>query len=655
MDPGQAQHIQLKSYPHSYLDLPRGSQLLTPTDAPAKAIPREISLVELRSQLLPLLQPAGGASQQDIKVLLLLPDKTRKQTAARLLVDVMIGLCQSVQHLSFDIIFGLGTHPLMSDQDIEAMLGSHRLQSLAALGTSLQQQTTLKPLAQRHINIPPPPQMVANSTADSTDPCPTDPQKPGELIAPECTRIGLPAALWNYDQIITGGDTDLHPYEGRAGSGGINKMLAVGIGCLNIIRITHTMEVLSHCLTRPGEPNNQFVQLIDYFTKEIIANLRKGSGRLKANPIGVSVLAKISDQPDCIWIGDQDRNRSVLTKQLETERTVALDQPVSFVIVDTEQRKATDILAGARSLHFLCSFDDPSNQLLKSHPAIRSALMFNACHEMKNSNGIGNAGTLLHLNALRSFVHESIAESCEQPQINGNKNLVNAKRREIKQAILDRWEEYLRLVSNEDNFFSRIETLLINIIAANRQAETTVPLLQELARSLDESFVHSFGNHRHVITGTRYHFANGGAHDALAFLQQSTNELGFKGLGEGGQRALRLLLILRKFENLFIATDNQHVLDFIEEVGLCHNNADFNPAGAGLANQAAFNVLGLAGISLIKNSPQQALGIALQRHANDESQFKAAELAFIQQPVIIKRIPAPALKATSISLTPIAL
>jgi hypothetical protein len=69
-------------------------------------------------------------------------------------------------------------------------------------------------------------------------------------------------------------------------------MLAVGIGCLNIIRITHTMEVLSHALTRPGEAHNHFVKLIDYFTKEITTHLRGGSGRLKADPLGVSVLLR---------------------------------------------------------------------------------------------------------------------------------------------------------------------------------------------------------------------------------------------------------------------------------------------------------------------------------------------------------------------------
>ena len=656
MNPGKAPQIQLKSYPSSKLELPIGAQILIPKEAPAKPIPRELSLAKLRDQLLYLLtQDQANGSQSDIRVLLLLPDKTRKQTAARLLIDAMIELCQSVQTLSFDIIFGLGTHPLMSDGDITRMLGPNRLELLAGLGTTLQQQTTLKPLAQRHITIPPPPKILDGTAATAAPNQTTTCQDNGESGRSEGTRVGLPAALWQYDHIISGGDTDLHPYEGRAGSGGINKMLVVGIGCLNCVRITHTMEVLSHALTRPGEANNHFVKLLDYFTTEILAQLRGGSSRLKANPIGVSVLARKTDQPDYIWVGDQDKNRAVLTKQLEKERTVALDQPVSFVIVDTEKRKATDILAGARSLHFLCSFDDPSNQLLHSRPACRSALMFNACHEAKNSNGIGNAGTLLHLNALRSFVHESITEARDSGLIAGNHTLSDNKRRKIKEAVLARWKNYLQLVSNEDDFFARVESLLMGIISANNNVQDKAPLLEELVHSLDDSIAHSFGNHRHVITGTRHHFAHSGARDALLFLQQSTNAIGFKGLGEGGQRALRLLVILQKFDTLYIATDNQHVLQFLAELNHPPGISNIDqPPGRSLIG-AEPNILGLTGISLNDHSPQAALQLALDQHQDQTIPFNGNELAFIQEPVIIKREPSQELKTAPIPLTTFAL
>jgi hypothetical protein len=84
----------------------------------------------------------------------------------------MIELCQSVQILSFDIIFKLGTHPLMSEGDIATMLGPQRLERLTALGTTLQQQTTLKPPAQRHITISPPPK-EGDGTASTAGPIQT--------------------------------------------------------------------------------------------------------------------------------------------------------------------------------------------------------------------------------------------------------------------------------------------------------------------------------------------------------------------------------------------------------------------------------------------------------------------------------------------------
>jgi len=324
------------------------------------------------------------------------------------------------------------------------------------------------------------------------------------------------------------------------------------------------------------------------------------------------------------------------------------------VIVDTERRKATDILAGARSLHFLCSFDDPTNQLLLCPPAGRSALMFNACHETKNSNGIGNAGTLLHLNALRSFVHDSIAEARDMGLIQASSGLSDNKRRKLKKDILGRWEDYLRLVSNEDIFFARIERLLIGIISTDTNPQEKEPLLKELAHNLNESFAHSFGNHRHVITGTRHHFASSGARDALRFLQQSTQALGFKGLGEGGQRALRLLVILQKFETLYIATDNQHVLDFLVELNHPPGISNLGQPTDQSATEAEPNILGLTGISLNAYSPQAALEIALGRHYDQTTPLNDSELAFIQEPVIIKRNLISDLKTMTLPLTPVA-
>ena len=77
MDPGTAQQIQLKSYSSCKLELPVGAQILIPKEAPAKAIPRELSLAKLRDQLLTMLRQAEtNGTQSTIRVLFLFHDKT---------------------------------------------------------------------------------------------------------------------------------------------------------------------------------------------------------------------------------------------------------------------------------------------------------------------------------------------------------------------------------------------------------------------------------------------------------------------------------------------------------------------------------------------------------------------------------------------------
>ena len=190
------------------------------------------------------------------------------------------------------------------------------------------------------------------------------------------------------------------------------------------------------------------------------------------------------------------------------------------------------------------------------------------------------------------------------------------------------------------------------IIDTNTQEKA--PLLQELAQNLDESFAHSFGNHRHVITGTRHHFASSGARDALRFLQQTTQALGFKGLGEGGQRALRLLVILQKFETLYIATDNQHVLDFLAELNHPPGISNLGKLTDRSPTKAEPNILGLTGISLNDHSPQAALEIALCWHFGQTTPLKSSELAFMQEPVIVKRNLTSDLKTATLPLTSVA-
>ncbi|MFM8525695.1 MAG: lactate racemase domain-containing protein, partial [Cyanobacteriota bacterium] len=374
MDSNEPLRQQLLSFRGSTLKLPADCQVLTPEAVTRPALDRQTLLQTIQERVLENEAPDGiMESQRSCRLLLLLPDKTRRQTAARLAVDALIDLCEREDRFTLTIVFGLGTHPRMTPDDITRILGSERQQRLIRLNVALHQQTTLNPLPRRRIRIADPLASKSNEMA-----------------------IQMPEILWNCDLLLVAGDTDLHPYEGRAGSGGIHKMLAIGVGCLSTIRMTHSLDILTDPLTRPGEKGNRFVELVDYFAKEIINALRTPRGPLIAAPIGISTVALRVDQPEAFWIGDREEERTCLMQPLKQERTVAMREAVDVVIADTEEEKGTDLLAGARSLHFLCNFNKSNNPILCKTSPWRTALLFNGCHEMRNAHGIGNSGTVLH-------------------------------------------------------------------------------------------------------------------------------------------------------------------------------------------------------------------------------------------------------------------
>ena len=624
--------LPLQSFSGNSLTLPVGSQVCTPRARIRPALSRADLVQQIQERVLSAMAADETGSGTPRRLLLLLPDKTRRQTASRLALDALLGLGEQDRRLSLTVLFGLGTHPLMTPQDIVRILGPERHSRHMRLGVELHQQTTLDPLPQRVLTVPSPCSGTSSVMGQHND----------------RVTIRMPEMLWHCDLMLVAGDTDLHPYEGRAGSGGIHKMIAIGVGCLSAIRITHSMDVLTHSLTRPGEADNRFVVLVDHFAKAIIAALRAPQGRLMAEPIGISVVARLADQPEAFWIGSCEEERAVLTKPLELERTMRLETPVDVVVADTEHEKATDLLAGARSLHFLCNFDDNENQLLCRSTPLRTALLFNACHEARNAHGIGNTGTMLHLQALKEFAHDAWRTGGLPGSKAGNDpSQLSLKQRfllgkEFKRSILDRWERYLHLVSEEDQLFARLEQALSDKPASQATS-------QEVLLVLDQALPHSFGAHRHVLAGTRQRLLGSDSASALAFLRQATDQLGFKGLGEGGQRALRLLQILRKFDQLLVATENPVVVDFLG--GFSPPLDQLNSPGhlpSVDADPSALpcGLIGLLGVSLQAMGPQQALDFALMHHRqlvealavtglSDPS--ATPRLAFLQQPVILRR------------------
>jgi hypothetical protein len=622
--------LPLQSFSGQTLTLPDGSQVLTPRAVSRPVLASSELVQKIQKRVLADLAAGEAGSPIPRSLLLLLPDKTRRQTASRLALDALLGLCEQNRHLSLTVLFGLGTHPLMTLQDIAQILGTERQSRLTRLGVSLHQQTTLDSLPQRWVTVPNPLAGTRSLTAQNNDQ----------------VTIGVPEMLWQCDLILVAGDTDLHPYEGRAGSGGIHKMIAIGVGCLSAIRLTHSMEVLTHPLTRQGEAGNQFVALVDHLARTIIEELRPPKGKLMAAPIGISVVARQADQPEAFWIGACEEERAVLMKPLELERTMTLQTSVDFVVADTEHEKGTDLLAGARSLHFLCNFDDNENQLLCRSTPLRTALLFNACHEVRNAHGIGNTGTMLHLQALKQFAQDAW-QSLDMPGFQSGSAHVSLKQRfllgqTLKRSILDRWELYLHLVSEEDEIFASLD----HALAASPTSQSTI---RDVLVVLDQALPHSFGAHRHVIAGTRQRLLGSDVPSALAFLRQATDQLGFKGLGEGGQRALRLLAILRNFDQLLVATDNPVVLDFLEGFSSRRDllNAPVQSQGADSDSSALpCGLIGLLGISLQVLSPQDALDGALRWHRQLLEAFTVAgqpdlqpplRLAFLQQPVILRR------------------
>jgi hypothetical protein len=133
------------------------------------------------------------------------------------------------------------------------------------------------------------------------------------------------------------------------------------------------------------------------------------------------------------------------------------------------------------------------------------------------------------------------------------------------------------------------------------------------------------------------------------FVREALETLGFKGLGEGGQRALRLLSILRKFDQLLVATLNPAVLEFLNSDKLwTGDEQQFSQPSRRADKQPnrPFEAVGLYGISLRKYSPQQGLELAIERHRQLQeysekipSGDRGSQLrvAFLQEPVILMR------------------
>ena len=145
----------LQSYPGSALTLPAGSQLLTPGSRRSQPLKRAELVARIEARVLQS-QAAVACLQAGApcRLLLLLPDKTRRQNAAHLAIDALLSLCEHHPLISLTLLYGLGTHPRMAAEDLSRLLGRDREQRLQRCGVAIHQQTTLAPLPCRSLRLP---------------------------------------------------------------------------------------------------------------------------------------------------------------------------------------------------------------------------------------------------------------------------------------------------------------------------------------------------------------------------------------------------------------------------------------------------------------------------------------------------------------------
>jgi hypothetical protein len=577
----------LNSFPGQQLRLPPGCQVLAGVSDDGPALEPERLRRSLRQAVVERLRRAGR-SIAACSVLLLLPDKTRRAEASRLAIDALLQLQERHPGLEIHVIFGLGTHPLMAETDLQALLGRQRLERLRRGPGSVRQQTTRAPLPSRELRIP-----VPSGLGDGADGA--------------GWTIPMPEALWDCDLILVAGNTELHPYERRGGSGGIHKMLAVGIGAPLVIRRSHSPGVL---LDPPGRPRaagaNRFVSLIDAVAESIVTVLLQDrASRLVAPPLGFSLVVNRQGQPLASWLSDRERDRVQLADLVARRQTVSLQRPLSFVIADPELNKATDLLAGARILHLLCMAHSAGNPLLDATAPRRIAVLLNPCHEIANQGGIGNRGTVDHLEALRAFRHEEqhrLLAGLALPGGQGAPDPASAQRRS-RARLLRRWEEYLRHSGEDEAAMEQLLAGLERLIASPMDGAAAE---RQAAGLLRDAIDHSWGGRRRLLEQACTRLADG-VETAAGWLRQAAASWLFQGLGEGGQRALRLLCLLRHFDELLIITDNPTVLSFLGSLDppLPFPSVDGAPGG---------RLLGLRGADLSQEGISDTLEREWRRH-----------------------------------------
>ncbi|MCP9825345.1 lactate racemase domain-containing protein [Synechococcus sp. EJ6-Ellesmere] len=619
----QPTRVRLSSDPSQWLQLPPGCQQLLPR---RQALP-QLDPLQVRQRLIATLAAQlSEIPQRRKRLLLVLPDKTRQFRAARLSLDAALELSSQRDDIRLIVLFGLGSHPPMAPADIRTLIGAERLSRLQARAVPLLQQTTLQPLPSISLSVP-------------------DLVEPGEPQG-GTIELHLPRLLWCSHLTLVAGDTELHPYEGRCGSGGLHKMLVIGLGNMAVIKRTHCLEVLTHGDTRPDHPAGRFVQLLDHYAEALLSSMAQAPDcRAVCAPWGFSLVSTDPAESSLqgYWIGQREADRQALHRLMVSDRSCRLERPLHFVVADAERKKATDILAGARALQFLCSAHSTSTPLLCPRPIPRTALLFNPCLESRNHGGVGNAGTWEQLEVLASCVREQLPHLRRRLGSVADAGELQRLRQQVRKACLRRWHNHLRLVSGEDAMFSHLEGLLEQIQQASQAdvADTPAPigraLMAQLKRLL-RSQTHPHSRHGQLLLDLRRLCACQAHGQALDRLREAMGQQLFRGLGEGGQRVLRLLQILQRFDHLVVATDNAAVQTYLEELSpdLSEFLSPSLRADVGVNAPFHVDILGLSCIDLRRMTASEALDLCYSAHQRLLPDGVGPGAALIQEPVLLR-------------------
>ncbi|MFZ4666383.1 MAG: hypothetical protein ACOYME_08145 [Prochlorotrichaceae cyanobacterium] len=772
LDRADAEQLPLKSFPTQSVQLPSRCQIAAASSQNYQPLDRSYLIKQILDYLNQLWkQVSPPATDLTPRVLLLLPDKTRTSVAPRLLVDAILSWKVQYPTLGLTVLFGLGTHPLMSDEEIAHFLGHDRYQQLGNLGVSIKQQTTLintvplrslrvweklnnseqnpdsfesikqaiersrehlrqamqqqedeeksgnisgdtsRSLGQSSVDQPldqpsdvdplkgivpeafwyhrkrwklwadqfrqvldsnltqgtnpvwletPSDRLAPLSPQDwgqslkndrsesSPEPKPTQGQKSGlNLSTGRLYTVLLPEDLWQHDLTLVAGDTKLHPYEGRGGSGGIDKMLAVGIASINAIRRTHSTKVLLDKSTRVGNPHSLFVRSIQTIAQDITTALLTpetiGESCLKTKPIGLSVVAKNDQTIFGLWLGQAEPDRQRLTKIVQDAYTVTVGQDFQVVISDPDPYKATDILAGARALQYVCNWHSLENSLLRHTPRERVALMFNPCNESKNAGGVGNIGTKTQLDVLAAIVQDHWL--LLQPKLQDAQKLsqVLSLLHESRNSVLHAWSLHLKVTSEADDFFDLLRTQALEIRNFQLMGLDDTPARD----SLQSTLAHYGSAYNEVAQEVRTLLDLYRTDPDLDRLLQQIGTLQSRyaehpGLGEGGQRSFRLLEICRSFQTFIVATDNVVVLTYLQ-----HLDPPIVPhLSPALQTQLDtlsidLSILGLRGVNIESDQAQKAIDLALHYAHWQNSDPSPIDIVFLRDPLILKRSSKP--------------